>query len=31
MPPDNYNLFRKIQLMHFDGKRWVPLGKPIGE
>ena len=29
--PDNYNIFRKIQLLRFDGKRWVPLGKPIGE
>lgn len=31
MSPDNYNLFRKIQLMRFDGKRWVPQGKPVGE
>jgi branched-chain amino acid transport system substrate-binding protein len=31
MAPDNYNLFRKIQLMRFDGKRWVPMGKPVGE
>ena len=31
MSPDNYNLFRKIQLLRFDGKRWVPLGKPVGE
>ena len=29
--PDNYNIFRKIQLLRFDGKRWVPLGKPVGE
>jgi len=31
MAADNYNLFRKIQLMRFDGKRWVPQGKPVGE
>ena len=31
MSADNYNLFRKIQLQRFDGKRWVPLGKPVGE
>ncbi len=31
MSADNYNLYRKIQLMRFDGKRWVPLGKPVGE
>jgi len=31
MTADNYNLFRKIQLMRFDGKRWVPQGKPVGE
>ena len=31
MSADNYNLFRKIQLMRFDGKRWVPQGKPVGE
>ena len=31
MSPDNYNLFRKIQLMKFDGKRWVTMGKPVGE
>jgi branched-chain amino acid transport system substrate-binding protein len=31
MSPDNYNLFRKIQLLRFDGKRWVPVGKPVGE
>ena len=29
--PDNHNSFRKIELLRFDGKRWVPLGKPIGE
>jgi branched-chain amino acid transport system substrate-binding protein len=29
--PDNYNLYRKIQLMRFDGKRWVPVGEPAGE
>ena len=22
---------RKIQIMRFDGKRWVPQGKPVGE
>jgi len=31
MSADNYNIFRKIQLMRFDGKRWVPQGKPVGE
>ena len=29
--PDNYNLYRKIQLMRFDGKRWIPMGQPVGE
>lgn len=27
MSPDNYNLFHKIPLQRFDGKRWVPVGK----
>ncbi|MDO9285358.1 MAG: ABC transporter substrate-binding protein [Aquabacterium sp.] len=31
MSTDNYNLFRKIQIMRFDGKRWVAQGKPVGE
>ena len=31
MSADNYNLFRSIQLMRFDGKRWVPQGKPVSE
>jgi branched-chain amino acid transport system substrate-binding protein len=31
MSPDNYNLFHKIQLLRFDGKHWVPLGKPVGD
>jgi branched-chain amino acid transport system substrate-binding protein len=31
MSPDNYNMFRKIQIMRFDGKRWVAQGKPVGE
>jgi branched-chain amino acid transport system substrate-binding protein len=31
MSPDNYNLFRRIQMMRFDGKRWVALGKPVGD
>jgi len=31
MSPDNCNLFRKIQLQRFDGKRWVPVGNPVGE
>lgn len=31
MSADNYNLFRKIQILKFDGKRWVPQGKPVGE
>ena len=29
MAADNYNLFRKIQLMRFDGKRWAIFGEPI--
>jgi branched-chain amino acid transport system substrate-binding protein len=28
--PDNYNIFRKIQLMRFDGRHWVPQGSPVG-
>ncbi len=28
---DNCNLFRSIQPMRFDGKRWVPLGKPVSD
>lgn len=31
MSADNYNLFRRIQLLRFDGKRWVPQGKPVGD
>jgi branched-chain amino acid transport system substrate-binding protein len=31
MSADNYNLFRTIQLMRFDGTRRVPQGKPVGE
>ena len=31
MSTDNYNLYRKIQLMRFDGKRWVPQGRPVGD
>ena len=31
MSADNYNLFRKVQVMRFDGKRWVPQGKPVGD
>ena len=31
MSADNYNLFRQVQVMRFDGKRWVPQGKPIGD
>ena len=31
MSADNYNLFRKIQLMRFDGKHWAPIGQPVGE
>ncbi|MEK8051305.1 ABC transporter substrate-binding protein [Ideonella sp. DXS22W] len=31
MSADNYNLFRKIQILKFDGKRWVPQGKPVGD
>jgi len=31
MSADNYNMFRRIQIMRFDGKRWVPQGKPVGE
>ena len=29
--PDNYNLFRKLQMLTFDGKHLVPSGPPIGE
>ncbi|HYM02360.1 MAG TPA: ABC transporter substrate-binding protein [Stellaceae bacterium] len=29
--PENYLLFKRTQLVRFDGTRWVPLGKPIGE
>jgi branched-chain amino acid transport system substrate-binding protein len=29
--PDNYNLFRKLQMLTFDGKDLVPSGPPIGE
>src|SRR5690606_40248098 len=28
--PDNYSPFRKVQLMQFDGTRWVPEGEPVG-
>jgi branched-chain amino acid transport system substrate-binding protein len=28
---DDYNMFRKLQLMVFDGKNLVPLGTPIGD
>ena len=31
MSADNYNLFRKIQLMRFDGKSWALVGEPVGE
>ncbi|MFT3800903.1 MAG: ABC transporter substrate-binding protein [Burkholderiaceae bacterium] len=31
MSPDNYNLFRKVQLMRFDGSHWVAVGAPTGE
>ncbi|GAA4402852.1 ABC transporter substrate-binding protein [Quisquiliibacterium transsilvanicum] len=31
MSKDNYNLFRKIQLMRFDGKSWALVGEPVGE
>ena len=31
MSADDYNLYRKIQVMRFDGKRWVSLGEPLGE
>jgi len=27
--PDNYNLFKKLQLLTFDGKRLVPTGAPV--
>jgi branched-chain amino acid transport system substrate-binding protein len=27
--PDNYNLFRKLQMLTFDGKQLVPTGEPI--
>ena len=29
--PEHCNIVRKIQLLRFDGKRWMPLGKPIAE
>jgi branched-chain amino acid transport system substrate-binding protein len=29
--PDNYNMFKRLQLSVFDGKYLVPLGQPIGE
>ena len=29
--PDDYNMFRKLQLMVFDGKYLAPLGVPIGD
>jgi ABC-type branched-subunit amino acid transport system substrate-binding protein len=29
--PDNYNLFRKLQMLTFDGRHLVPSGPPIGE
>lgn len=29
--PDNYNVYAKMQLQQFDGKKWVSLGEPIGE
>ncbi|HET6196508.1 MAG TPA: ABC transporter substrate-binding protein, partial [Acetobacteraceae bacterium] len=27
--PDNYNLFKKLQMLTFDGKRLIPTGEPI--
>jgi hypothetical protein len=27
--PEDYAPFKRVQLMRFDGTRWVPLGKPI--
>jgi ABC-type branched-subunit amino acid transport system substrate-binding protein len=29
--PDNYNLFRKLQMLTFDGKNLMTSGPPIGE
>ena len=29
--PDNYNLFRKLQMLTFDGKNLMTSGSPIGE
>jgi hypothetical protein len=29
--PDNYNLFRKLQILTFDGKTMLASGPPIGE
>ena len=29
--PDNYNLFRKLQMLTFDGKNLLTSGPPIGE
>ena len=28
---DNDNRFRKIQILHFDGLRWMALGPPVGQ
>jgi branched-chain amino acid transport system substrate-binding protein len=30
LSPDNYVLFKRTQLERFDGKQWVPIGKPVG-
>ena len=27
--PDNYNLYKKLQMLTFDGKHLVPTGPPI--
>jgi hypothetical protein len=27
--PGNYNLFKKLQMLTFDGKRLIPTGPPI--
>jgi hypothetical protein len=29
--PDDYNMFRKLQLLVFKGTHLVPLGAPIGD
>ena len=30
LTPDDYSMYHRLQLEQFDGKRWVPLGSPVG-